>query len=328
MKKILIVGGAGYVGTELTIRLIEEGYKVRVLDTFWYWPDESNFLRHVNLEVVKGDLRDLVDVKKSLNSVDYVIYLACVSNDPSFDLNPQFGKSVNFDFFETFVRLSIDAGVERFIFASSSSVYGVSDIEQVTEHIALKPLTDYSKFKVMCEEVLLDLINPDCAITILRPATVCGTSRRQRLDLVVNILSFDAYFNDEIKVYGGEQFRPNIDIFDMISCYSTVLQANKNIVNGKIYNVGGQNYTLSDIALIVQRNIGKVASIVHQPVSDPRSYRINSDLIKKELNFQTTIDLDESVRNLSKYFASSPREHWIPRDKFTNIGIMKSLGLG
>ena len=327
MKKVLIVGGAGYVGTELTSQLLSEGYQVRVLDTFWYWREPTRFILHENLESIPGDIRDIEIVKKALKGVHYVVHLACISNDPSFDLDPRLGKSVNFDSFEPFLRICLDSGVERFVFASSSSVYGVSDEEQVTEEIGLNPITDYSKYKVLCERILLDNINEDCAITILRPATVCGPSRRQRIDLVVNILSYDAFFNNLMTVHGGEQFRPNIDISDMVQCYSQVLRADKGIINGKIYNVGGENYTLSKIALIIQENIGVESRIIFENVRDQRSYRINSALINKEIGFRTKVEISESVKKLGSHFASQTLEYWTPRSKFTNIDLMMSLGL-
>ena len=207
MSKILITGGAGYVGVSLTEQLLKDNHEVTILDLFLYGEDvlENN----KNLKKIKGDIRNIDIIKSSFKDKDIIIHLACISNDPSFELNPTLGKSINLDPFEPMVKTAKELGVKRFIFASSSSVYGIKDEKDVTEDMSLNPLTDYSKYKAMCEEILFKYKSNDFITTVIRPATVCGYSKRLRLDLVVNILTNLAYHNRLITIFGGEQLTTN-----------------------------------------------------------------------------------------------------------------------
>ena len=204
-KDVLIIGGAGYVGTVLVEALLKKNYNVTVYDLFIYGDNLPK--NNKNLTSVKGDVRDLKKLEEVIKAQDIVIHLACISNDPSFELNPSLGRAINFDCFEPLVNLSKQNGIQHFIYASSSSVYGIKNTSKVTEDASLEPLTDYSKFKAQCEEILLSKTNNDFTGSIIRPATVCGYSPRQRLDLVVNILTNLAYHNKIIKVFGGTQLR-------------------------------------------------------------------------------------------------------------------------
>ena len=216
IKSVLVTGGGGYVGASLVPRLLGAGYQVKVLDLFMFGTEVlGNHGQNPNLTLFEGDLRDEELVAKSVEGCDAVVHLACISNDPSFELDPELGKSINFDAFEPLVKISREAGVRRFVYASSSSVYGVSDDPQVTESTELKPLTDYSRFKAECEPILLSYQTEEFSTVIVRPATVCGYSPRQRLDLVVNILTNHAVNSGKITVFGGDQMRPNIHIEDI-----------------------------------------------------------------------------------------------------------------
>src|SRR4051812_27679129 len=212
-KRVMITGGAGYVGSSLVPKLLGLGYEVSVLDLYMYGEDLfRDRANNPGLREVKGDLRNPADVARALQGCDAVIHLACISNDPSFDLNPDLGKSINYDCFRPLVRASKEAGVKRFIYASSSSVYGVKSDPNVTEDLALEPLTDYSKFKAMCETDLAEERAPSFVGVTIRPATVCGYAPRLRLDLSVNILTNHAINKGVITVFGGNQLRPNIHI--------------------------------------------------------------------------------------------------------------------
>src|SRR5436305_339006 len=205
-KRVMVTGGAGYVGSRLIPKLLDAGYGVNVLDMYIYGEDIFANLRDSPLlKEVKGDIRDAAAVARALDGCDAVIHLACISNDPSFDLDPTLGRSINFDCFRPLVKASKDAGARRFIYASSSSVYGIKTDMDVTEELPLEPLTDYSKYKAMCEEVLEQERQPGFVCVTLRPATVCGYAPRLRLDLTVNILTNHAINNGRITVFGGDQ---------------------------------------------------------------------------------------------------------------------------
>ncbi|MBU1007100.1 MAG: SDR family oxidoreductase, partial [Candidatus Omnitrophica bacterium] len=211
INNILVTGGAGYVGASLVPELLRVGYRVKVIDLYLFGKGVLDQVKDdPGLKEIKGDIRDKKFLEENLRDVDAVIHLACISNDPSFELNPKLGKSINYDAFLGLVRLAKASGVRRFIYASSSSVYGIKNEENVTEDLSLEPLTDYSKYKALCEEELFKDATRDFTAVVLRPATVCGYSPRQRLDLIVNILTNLAVNKGEITVFGGEQKRPNI----------------------------------------------------------------------------------------------------------------------
>ncbi len=324
MERILVAGGAGYVGSKLVPALLEKGYAVTVLDLYLYGREVLK--AHPNLLEIEGDIRDLETVKKALLGCHHVIHLACISNDPSFELNPELGKSINFDAFEPFVKLAKQMGVNRFIYASSSSVYGVKEESNVTEDMPLEPLTDYSKFKAMCEEVLLRHMAPSFICTILRPATVCGYAPRQRLDVVVNILTNHAYHNKKIKIMGGSQLRPNIHIDDMVDAYLHVLVQPEERVQGEIFNVGYHNHSVSDIGKIVADVVGGCTMEV-VPTNDNRSYHVSSKKIAEKLNFVPLRTLEDAVQSLIDAFKDGKLPHSFEDKRYYNIQTMKELNL-
>ena len=287
IEKILVTGGAGYVGSVLVPKLLAEGYQVRVLDLYLYGSQVLDQVKdHPGLTQIKGDIRDERILQQAIDGVHAVIHLACISNDPSYELNPALGKSINYDAFLPIVRLAKKAKVKRFIFASSSSVYGVKKEPEVTEELSLEPLTDYSKYKVLCEEHLLKEQEKDFTVLILRPATVCGYGPRLRLDLTVNILTNHAVNKGKITVFGGEQKRPNIHIEDMTDLYVKSLEYEEKKIAGKIFNVGYQNYPVKEIAQMVKKVVNRPdLEITSVESDDKRSYCISSQKIKSELEF-------------------------------------------
>jgi len=323
-RSVLITGAGGYVGARLVPRLLENGFKVVAVDTYWYGSNVLASHSSSSLNIVQMDIRNQNVLKDAMEGVTDVIHLACISNDPSFDLNPQLGKSINLDAFEPLVKIAIDSGVSRFVYASSSSVYGVKEEDNVTEVLSLKPLTDYSKYKAMCEDILLKYATSNFVCTILRPATVCGWSPRQRFDLSVNILTNHAVNNGQIKVFGGSQYRPNIHIEDMVDAYLLTLNAPENIVNSEVFNVGSDNLSLNEIAEEVSRNTG-VDKIIHEPTDDLRSYRIDSSKISRALGFQFQRNVGSAVLDLVKAFNEKKFQDSMNNAMYFNIKRMKEL---
>ena len=334
IKKVLVTGGAGYVGSVLVPRLIREGYSVKVLDLYLYGEDVLDSVKNSpNLEQIIGDIRDQDLLRKSLSDVDAVIHLACISNDPSFELNPELGKSINFDAFEPLVKISKQQGVKRFIYASSSSVYGVSEQPDVTEEHPLNPMTDYSKFKALCEPVLLNEQSSDFTTVVIRPATVCGYSPRQRLDLSVNILTNHAVNTGKIKVFGGIQKRPNLHIEDMVDLYIQLLRETDHRIAGKIFNAGYQNLKIETIASLVKGVVEKEMpeksplEIVTTTTDDLRSYHISSEKIGRELGFVARRTIEDAVRDLCLAFKSGGLPESMTHSRYFNIKKMQEVDL-
>jgi len=328
LRKVLVTGGAGYVGSVLVPKLLAQGHEVRVLDLYIYGTDVLQSVKNnSNLTEIKGDLRDHDALSQAVRSCDAVIHLACISNDPSFELDPGLGKAINFDCFSDLVKVSKQAGVKRFIYASSSSVYGIKEDPNVSEDLPLEPLTDYSKFKAMCEEVLLKERVPGFTTLILRPATVCGYSPRLRLDLTVNILTHHAVINRMIKVFGGQQMRPNIHIDDVSDLYVQSLEWPDEKIDGKIFNAGYENHKVAEIAEMVRRNVGDDVKIVTTPTDDNRSYHISSEKIKKELGYFPKYTIEDAIRGLVHAFKSGRVPNSMTDPKYYNIKTMQLLKL-
>jgi nucleoside-diphosphate-sugar epimerase len=328
LKTVLVTGGAGYVGAVLVPKLLAQGYEVKVLDLYLFGDDVLSSVKgNPRLHEIKGDLRDRELLKKVLPGCDAVIHLACISNDPSFEMNPDLGKSINYDSFFGLVDISKDSGVKRFIYASSSSVYGVKVEMNVTEELPLEPLTDYSKYKALCEEVLLKKRTPGFVTLILRPATVCGYSPRLRLDLSVNILTHHAVVNRQIKVFGGGQMRPNIHIEDVSDLYVKSLEWPDQAIDGKVFNAGYQNLKVGEIAELVKGIVGPDVSIVTTPTDDNRSYHISSEKIKAVLGFTPAHTVEDAVRDLQTAFHAGRIPDSMTDDRYYNIRRMQKLNL-
>ncbi len=323
--KIFITGGAGYVGSKLVPKLLELGHDVTVYDIMIY--GENVLSKHPNLKIINGDIRDQNLLNEIIPGHEVVIHLACISNDPSFELNPNLGRSINLDSFEPLVKISRNKNIHKFIYASSSSVYGIKKEKNVTEDMKLEPLTDYSKFKGDCEKILKKYKSSNFITTTLRPSTVCGYAPRQRLDVVVNILTNHAYHNREIKVFGGEQLRPNIHINDMVESYIALINAPTDKINGEIFNVGFKNQTVNELADDVKKVIGADVNIVKSISDDNRSYHVSSSKINSILGFKTKFTVKDAVTDLKKAFETNLLPNSFDDKRYYNIKMMQYLKL-
>lgn len=326
--RVLVTGGAGYVGSALVPKLLDAGYAVNVLDLYLYGGDVfAPWRRDGRLLEIKGDLRDPAVVRSALDRVDAVIHLACISNDPSFELDPALGKSINFDAFQPLVRAAKAAGVKRFIYASSSSVYGIKSETDVTEDLALEPLTDYSRFKALCEDVLESERVPGFVTLVIRPATVCGYAPRLRLDLTVNILTNHAVNNRRITVFGGSQKRPNIHIDDMTDLYVRCLEFADEAIDGRVFNAGYDNHSIMEIAEIVRGRVGDDVTIETTDTDDLRSYHISSEKIARELGFRPAHSIADAVADLASAFEAGRVPGPMDNPAYYNIRTMQQLNM-
>ena len=308
---ILVTGGCGYIGTNLTNRLLDDGYQVTVVDLMWF----GNYLEdHENLRVIKSDIREIDQVP--MKGIDSIIHLANIANDPTGDLNPKLTWEVNVLASMLLIEKAIKNGVKQFIYASSGSVYGIKDETEVTEDLSLLPISDYNKTKMISERVLLsyhDKIN----LHIIRPATVCGYSPRMRLDLSVNLLTMQALTNGEITVFGGNQTRPNIHMNDMIGVYLHFLELGEKAIG--IYNAGFENISILELANRIKENI--TTKVCIEESNDPRSYRQNSDKLIST-NFIPRFTVDDAIKEIIVLYNQNKLEE---KDSYYNVKQMKKI---
>jgi len=329
-SSVLVVGGAGYVGSLLVPQLLYQGYRVTVYDIMYFG---SDFLpkNDPNLSIVEGDIRDTEKLKATSNGHDALVNLACISNDASFELDEQLSTSINLHAFEPMVVAAKQAGIRRFIFASSSSVYGVSDKPDVTEEHPLVPLTLYNKYKGLCEPLLFKYTNEYFTGVVFRPATVCGYAPRQRLDLSVNILTNHAINKDKITVFGGDQLRPNLHVQDYCDVVELLLNAPAEKIHNGVFNVGYENMSIIEIAKLVKQVVEQEfpqkddIQILKTSSNDNRSYHINSDKIKRVLNFQPKYSIEKAIRDLCHAFKDGRLPNSFDDDLYFNVKRLKRL---
>ncbi len=318
MKNILITGGGGYVGTNLTKELLSEGYNVTVLDTFWF----GNYLKkHKKLKIIKKDIRMIS--KKDVNKIDCIMHLASIANDPAAELNAKLTWDVNVLATYKLITLAINQKVKKFIFASSGSVYGIKKERKVTEDLSLEPISEYNKSKMIGERVLLSY-KKKIDLTILRPATVCGYSPAMRLDVAINALTFGALKNNLITVFGGKQIRPNLTMYDMVNAYKFSLKrkfTKNRKLNKIIFNLGFENLSIKSMAKIIQKKINTGSKILVTSTNDPRSYRQNSDRIIKE-GFLPQKSIKDSIAEIKEKFLE---KKIIKKESYYRINTLKMI---
>ena len=328
---VLVTGGTGYCGSVLVPQMLNMGYKVTVYDIQYYGYDFLP-LENPNLTVVQGDIRDIEKLEPLMTDVDAVLHLACISNDASFELDENLSTSVNLDAFEPIVIAAKKAGVKRFIFASSSSVYGVSEEPDVKEDHPLVPLTLYNKYKGMCEPLLFKHTDENFVGVVYRPATVCGYGPRQRLDVSVNILTNLAVNKGNVTVFGGSQLRPNLHIQDYADLCKALLEALDDVIADEIFNCGYENMSIMEIAETVKRVVAEEfpdkdeISLEVLPSDDLRSYHINSDKVADVLGFKPQFSVEDAVRDLCQAFRDGKLPDSLDDDNYFNVRTMKKVG--
>jgi nucleoside-diphosphate-sugar epimerase len=306
--KILVTGACGYKGTVLVPKLLAAGHSVVAFDIMWF----GNFLKpHPQLKVVKGDVRNIDEIP--LDGVDAIIHLSSVANDPCGDLDPKLTWEISCLATMQLADRAARRGIKRFVYASSGSVYGIKDEDQVTEDLELTPISEYNKTKMVAERVLLSYADR-MVVQIIRPATVCGYSPRMRLDVSVNMLTMQALTKEHITVFGGKQTRPNIHIDDITDVYVFMLDHPE--ARG-IYNAGFENISIMDIAERVVEHAP--AKITVTESNDPRSYRVNSDRLLAA-GYKPKKTVDDAIRELAHKFRSGELKD---DDKFHNLKWMQ-----
>jgi len=324
--KILVTGGAGYIGCVLVPKLLERGYDVTIIDTMWFGTKGIDDIKSKKFTVIKGDIRDKNTLDIATQKQDAVIHLAAISNDPCTELNHNLTYQVNYWATKELVEIAKRNGVTRFINASTSSVYGVKKEENVTEDLKLEPLTVYSKTKAMAEEFILNANDDNFTGVVLRPATACGYAPRMRLDLVVNILTAHAVNNRKIIVFGGEQKRPNIHVENIADIYVMLVELEKEKIAGQIFNAGYENHTVLTLANMVKQEIGNDIPIEIKESDDPRSYHISSEKLTRITGYRPKKTIQDAIRDMKQAFEDGRIIDW-KDNKYYNIKTMKELGI-
>lgn len=325
-KRVFITGGAGYVGSSLVPYLLEKGYEVVVYDLYIY----GDVIKpHPKLTEIKGDIRDKKNLIGSAKGCDAFIHLACISNDPSFDLDTVLGKSVNFDAFQNVVDAVKLNKVKRLIVASSTSQYGVKPLDmEVTEEAEAEPITDYAKYKIECEKFLLKANAGGADYVFARPATLAGYASRLRLDLSVNLLTIQALIARKIKIFGGNQMRPTLNIKDMIRFYEFLLEAPSEKIHRQAFNIAYSNYSIMQLAEMVKKVIAddKIEFEI-TPTNDPRSYHVSIRKIKEFLGFECAYPIEEAIQTLVDAYNKGLIQDGLNNPIYYNIKRMKEINL-
>ena len=323
---VLVTGAGGYIGAVLVPKLLDAGHRVTALDLFYYGPERLPPSR--GLKRIRGDMRDTDNVTRLLQegTVEAVIHLAAISNDPSSEIDAELTRSVNLTALDHLMRASKDAGVSRFVYASSASVYGVKETPNVTEDETLEPITLYARYKAEGEQILNGLVSDDFCGVSVRSATVCGYSPRLRLDLTINILTHFALTRGRIQVFGGAQMRPNIHVLDIADFYVRSLEWDTELINGRAFNVSAENHSVMALAEMVRDRIGSQVGIEIVPTDDHRSYSLTAELVERELGFTPTRPLDLACSELQAAY-SNGRVTDPDSSVYRNVVLMKERPL-
>jgi nucleoside-diphosphate-sugar epimerase len=301
--RVLITGGAGYVGCILAKKLLDKGHFVRVLDPLIFGKEPLNeHMLNPNFDLQVGVVEDYYKLEKCLDGTDAIVHLSGLSNDPSCELDVKLTRKVNVDATKHLITLSKKKNVRRIVYASSCSVYGFTGNRIVTEKSRLNPLTAYAESKVTCEKLLLKEASDDLTVVCLRKATLYGPSMRMRFDLVVNTFTGMAISEKQIMINGGEQWRPFLHVEDAADAHIAMLEMDSSKINGKVYNVGSndQNLKIIDVSHMVADAITGV-KVVNGNVNDTRSYRVSFDAINAA-GWHAKLTVRDGINGIKRMF--------------------------
>jgi len=326
-RSILVVGGAGYIGSVLVRELLGRGYRVRVLDRLLYG-DESlaEVYDREDFELIQGDFRNVEAVVRAVQGMGSIIHLGAVVGDPACALDEEFTFEVNLAATRMIAEAGKGYGIRRFIFASSCSVYGASD-EIVDERCKLAPASLYARTKIESEKLLLSIMSDSFSPVLLRLATVCGMSYRPRFDLVVNLLTARAIFDKKITIFGGDQWRPFVHVEDVSKAIIRCLEAPLEVVSGQVFNVGSEtgNYRLIQVGDLIKRIVPDTMVSVQGHIDDQRNYRVSFEKIQRMLDFQASKTVEDAILEIVEAVRSGQIVNYrVPR--YSNVKWLTENG--
>jgi nucleoside-diphosphate-sugar epimerase len=339
-KTVLILGGGGYVGGALTRRFLRSSEPNVDVAFGLYWFDAlPSYLNHETMNVksgnslipIEGDIRNMAEVDRIMKDVDVLIHLACISNDPGFDLNPRLGREINYESLNGIMQSAVSHGVDRVIYASSSAIYGASEGLDRDENDLPNPMTDYAKYKVYSERKLHQIWSKVIPVTVLRPATLCGwTDTAMRFDLMFNSFVAQAILDGGITVKGGNQKRALLALSDMVDLYiKLTFEPDIDRIAGKTWNIGHCNYPLGELATMIAQwraEEGHECQIQFKPTDDLRSYSINSSKIEEEFDFVAMTGLRQVYEELRLHLVTGEIDQW-NTSRYIRLLKLKELGV-
>jgi len=328
---VLIVGGAGYIGSVLTEMLLQYGYRVRVLDNLLYNQDSlTGFMQMEKFSFIQGDVCDLHTQVEAIKGIDCLVFLAEIVGDPSCQFLPETALKTNYLAVNSMATLCAHTNINRFIYTSSCSVYGASSNSEklLNEQSELNPVSHYGRMKILSEQVLFNQLNPLFSPTILRLATVFGYSLRPRFDLVVNTFAKNAFFEGNLTIFGGDQWRPNVHVKDVANAIIKVINSPLKIVKKEVFNVGGNsgNYKINDIAKMTSTIFSDCKVFAKNEEVDKRNYRVDCGKIQKILNFDTEYTILHGLQELKDIFKSGIIED-VNNKNYSNIQSLMSKNI-
>ncbi len=323
-KRVLVTGGAGYIGSHLIRMLLERNYAVRILDRFDYGRSGIEGLDDSRLEIVPGDICSSRDVGRALRGVDGVIALAAIVGDPACNLDPEETVNLNYTATKILVESCNFYGVRRLVFASSCSVYGASDQGLLTEQSRLNPVSLYARTRVLSENIIFDRAG-EVEPVVLRLSTVFGLSPRMRFDLVVNTLTVRGVVDHKISIFGGNQWRPNVHCRDAARAFLTALEAPAAKAAGEIFNVGGAglNHRIAELGGMVAQEVGNVEVTQQQDDTDPRDYRVSFEKIQRVLGFEPEWTVPAGIREVAAAIRADDRLREYQNPVYHNVQALK-----